>query len=380
MADFSKPTDIPRWADTGVIVTPSDAKQDSGWVAPELPPDTYFNWHQNLTGLWVKWLDERMDDGGDADTFRVHGPDLEGTDVDGGTLNVEGGAATGDGASDVVFSAVRGSQGAGATVRSAEEFMRLDGSTDIITAIKTIQVLAPGPDNGIVVTGGPGGGSGALLIGGGSGTYGADVRGSSAGGAALKVRATLDNEAILVEPPAASPGASSHALKADWSAESFVTDMIELMTTTVAGGSAIKITADGPRCIEISTDGASTNAIFVEAGSSATQYLFRGNNTGASGGVIDALYAGSLPAFRVTPSSGATGAMFGAIPGSVAVRGIDFQNWTASQKAPLSIGGTAEPASPHLVGDMYVTTGGVLKICTVAGSPGTFVTVGTQSP
>lgn len=37
----------------------------------------------------------------------------------------------------------------------------------------------------------------------------------------------------------------------------------------------------------------------------------------------------------------------------------------------------AQPTTGQ-VGDMYVTTAGVLKICTVAGSPGTWVSVGAQ--
>lgn len=37
------------------------------------------------------------------------------------------------------------------------------------------------------------------------------------------------------------------------------------------------------------------------------------------------------------------------------------------------------PAGPNAVGDIYVATGGVLKICTVAGSPGTWVSVGAQT-
>jgi hypothetical protein len=38
----------------------------------------------------------------------------------------------------------------------------------------------------------------------------------------------------------------------------------------------------------------------------------------------------------------------------------------------------AAPAGPNKVGEVYVATGGVAKICTVAGSPGTWVSVGTQ--
>lgn len=39
----------------------------------------------------------------------------------------------------------------------------------------------------------------------------------------------------------------------------------------------------------------------------------------------------------------------------------------------------AEPTGASVVGDMYVTTAGVLKICTAAGTPGTWVSVGTQT-
>jgi hypothetical protein len=39
----------------------------------------------------------------------------------------------------------------------------------------------------------------------------------------------------------------------------------------------------------------------------------------------------------------------------------------------------ADPTGPNLIGDMYVTTAGVLKICTVAGTPGTWVSVGSQT-
>lgn len=38
----------------------------------------------------------------------------------------------------------------------------------------------------------------------------------------------------------------------------------------------------------------------------------------------------------------------------------------------------AQPTGPNAVGDMYVTSAGVLKICTSAGSPGTWVSVGAQ--
>lgn len=38
----------------------------------------------------------------------------------------------------------------------------------------------------------------------------------------------------------------------------------------------------------------------------------------------------------------------------------------------------AQPTGAHVVGDIYVTTAGVLRICTAAGTPGTWVNVGAQ--
>lgn len=39
----------------------------------------------------------------------------------------------------------------------------------------------------------------------------------------------------------------------------------------------------------------------------------------------------------------------------------------------------AQPLGPNAVGAIYVTTAGVLKICTVAGTPGTWVSAGAQT-
>lgn len=38
-----------------------------------------------------------------------------------------------------------------------------------------------------------------------------------------------------------------------------------------------------------------------------------------------------------------------------------------------------QPTGPNAVGDMYMTAAGVLKVCTAAGSPGTWVSVGSQT-
>jgi hypothetical protein len=38
----------------------------------------------------------------------------------------------------------------------------------------------------------------------------------------------------------------------------------------------------------------------------------------------------------------------------------------------------AQPTGPNQVGDIYTTTAGIVKICTVAGTPGTWQSVGAQ--
>ncbi len=38
-----------------------------------------------------------------------------------------------------------------------------------------------------------------------------------------------------------------------------------------------------------------------------------------------------------------------------------------------------QPSGPNLVGDTYLTTAGVWKTCTVAGSPGTWQSIGAQT-
>lgn len=57
---------------------------------------------------------------------------------------------------------------------------------------------------------------------------------------------------------------------------------------------------------------------------------------------------------------------------------------TGKTSAPIKAGlrlvpQSAQPTGPNQIGDIYVTTAGVLKICTVAGTPGTWVSVGAQT-
>ncbi len=70
----AKPTGIPRWADSGAITEPPEAKKDEGWIFEEAPPSQFENWKANLTGNWIKWLNERLGDGSSENEFDILDP------------------------------------------------------------------------------------------------------------------------------------------------------------------------------------------------------------------------------------------------------------------------------------------------------------------
>lgn len=74
-ATYSKPTTIPRWADTsGNVVEPSSGKKDAGWLVQEKAISSWENWKAKLIGDWVKWIDERLADGATKDEFIIKDP------------------------------------------------------------------------------------------------------------------------------------------------------------------------------------------------------------------------------------------------------------------------------------------------------------------
>lgn len=88
-------------------------------------------------------------------------------------------------------------------------------------------------------------------------------------------------------------------------------------------------------------------------------------------------WANSLNLF-LTALAGALGSQGGTITATSTNPGLTLNGSAAM--APLRLVGVGSgPTGANAVGAMYVTTAGVLKICTVAGSPGTFVSVGAQT-
>jgi len=64
----SKPSTLPKWADTDVIdpvsgqynvVEPPPEKQTNGWDRLEYPPRNWFNWLGRYTYRWLNWLKQQ---------------------------------------------------------------------------------------------------------------------------------------------------------------------------------------------------------------------------------------------------------------------------------------------------------------------------------
>ena len=140
--------------------------------------------------------------------------------------------------------------------------------------------------------------------------------------------------------------------------------------------------ADDSADASITTAGIiATAATAGEAGTKAT-----GNGTGVGlwgiGGATDALAAyfdgGGTNGGGIYVDGRGTGVAITAV--ARGGHGASIESDTTSPvKAALHIEPQdAEPTGPNAVGNLYVTTAGVLKICTVAGTPGTWVSVGAQ--
>ena len=64
-----KPDKFPDWATEEEIdevsgqanfVEPPDFRKESGWTRREIPPRQWFNWLARKTGLWFRWVEDRI--------------------------------------------------------------------------------------------------------------------------------------------------------------------------------------------------------------------------------------------------------------------------------------------------------------------------------
>ena len=69
---YSKPTKVPRWADTTSNVSePSSGEKDTGWAVGAIHPSSYQNWISRTVGEWFKWINERLVDGATIDDLKA---------------------------------------------------------------------------------------------------------------------------------------------------------------------------------------------------------------------------------------------------------------------------------------------------------------------
>jgi hypothetical protein len=121
----------------------------------------------------------------------------------------------------------------------------------------------------------------------------------------------------------------------------------------------------------------------VIRGNTATGTDLSAAVVGVSSGSGHAVYGSSDSGIGVSGSSSNIGvygfstAGYGVFGSSTTGYGVVAS--AGGTKAPLRITPSALPTGPNALGDMYMTTTGVLKICTVAGTPGTWISVGAQT-
>lgn len=209
-----------------------------------------------------------------------------------------------------------------------------------------------------------------------TGTNSGDVTLGAVGSTPNANGASLVGQVLTLQPASASfPGAMTNGAQVFAGAKTFN----DTITSGVASGANGFALATGARLhmggtTYVYSDGTKINfACDVTMGDLTTgtnlyTTVIRGGNGyinmhPSAGIAIDPVDSGKIDLYRrVNLIPGGTTA--GATP-SRAMLSFAPQN--------------AEPTGPNAVGDMYVTTAGVLKICTVAGSPGTWVSVGTQT-
>lgn len=115
----------------------------------------------------------------------------------------------------------------------------------------------------------------------------------------------------------------------------------------------------------VATGGPTTGVAIVATGSGSGNAV---NATGGSTGVgVNAVGTGAAAIVATNASTAEALKVVGDTVSTTAALAPFFF-------API----TNQPSGLHAVGHMYVTTAGKLMICTVAGTPGTWTTVGLQ--
>ena len=175
--------------------------------------------------------------------------------------------------------------------------------------------------------------------------------------------------------------ASANALLAGSASQAFA---VSTLTAAATGAGSVSVTGTNSSNSGVGVKGESTSttsgtfAVWGRAtGATGSTIGVYGECASATGYGVKAVNSGSGVGLRAESTNGT------AIQATAAGAGYALYiegDITSPVNAPLKIvPANAEPTGPNAIGDMYVTAAGVLKICTVAGTPGTWVSVGAQT-
>lgn len=146
----------------------------------------------------------------------------------------------------------------------------------------------------------------------------------------------------------------------------------DAITGTATSGSGVTGNATSGTGVE----GNGTSGYGV-LGTATTGTAVFGTVSGIGTAVYAQAFANGYCFYSSPQSASARSAMYLEI--SVGCPGLDINTAASPTFAPIRLRGSAQPTGPNEIGDIYMTVLGVLKVCTVAGTPGTWVSVGTQT-
>ncbi len=149
--------------------------------------------------------------------------------------------------------------------------------------------------------------------------------------------------------------------------------------TATGSGSAAAIEATGTagafHAAISATAGADAQAVAITANGGIGSGLSVGANGGALTAAATVAQSGNGYGLTVETLGNSDAAIISAVNGT----GIGLRVVGNNTAAPVWLIPSSQPSGPNDVGSLYMAAGGVLKVCTVAGTPGTWVSVGTQT-
>jgi hypothetical protein len=143
----------------------------------------------------------------------------------------------------------------------------------------------------------------------------------------------------------------------------------------------LAITAGGVKAIEFGATGVvntTTNGVAITATGNGTGNAITAIGGSSNGDAIAATGTGTGAGIRGT--GGASGSGVVATAGATTGIGLVLQVGN-TVLPPFRFGTSIAPTGAAIIGDMYMTTAGVLKVCVTAGTPcAAWTTVGVQTP